>query len=794
MLTLTIDGTPCPLVEGQSINLGYDSSLLSDIESARTGRRATLSVMATPETDRLFGNASDPLTAEHFHEELHSGEVAVDGVAIFSGAVRLVAARRRHALRTYEVEIIGGAARWAKEAARRRIADAGVSFATVFTPELICAGWESDQPVKFLPVHKDSYELTNSSVSLLPAEKIMMTDDYWPFISVAALTEAIFRDAGYTVESRFFEGDLFRSLYMSGAYASSGDIAGARRNMDFRAGRTSDATATADFFGRVYLSPSVADHTVGNIVDCTDEYIYDGGVPEPSGFYSRNGCFALENGEAVFRPLTAVTVGFEYSIAYVTDHVIASRTALRGFDTLHLGNGTTVPFTIANRYADHRDNLQPDHGYQLIIFDFNDKYTYRFSCLLNGSSRNIATLTARMTPVTVPAAASASDPVLMRAPKGSTNFEPCTEDWALYSGYISERGKTELEITVRTPPERLSPASVKRFNQIFFDGAQSGMSFTLLKRTTVRPLFTSAIGYGSTVRFADIAALGVRQHVFLEALAHMFNLRFCTDEAAKKVYIEPYADFFNGGIVDWSGRADSDTVEVLADPSRGVHESQTLAYRAGDGTVSRFNTANGDAFGEWVFKPLSLATLEGDKRSENPLFAPTMVADRVYADALSAKIMQVCDRDDDDTDDSQPFVPRIVRYCGLHSLPEGERWGYPFSRAEYPFAAFHYTGDSEVEGFTLCFEDRDGLTGLNRYHLAQLSAEGCGPRLTLSLHIHPEEIAGLFDGSGDRPCVRSLFRLDAGQQPALYILESIEDYDPAKPLARCTFLKVPRSL
>ena len=76
----------------------------------------------------------------------------------------------------------------------------------------------------------------------------------------------------------------------------------------------------------------------------------------------------------------------------------------------------------------------------------------------------------------------------------------------------------------------------------------------------------------------------------------------------------------------------------------------------------------------------------------------------------------------------------------MHPLPGDERWGYPSGRSEYPLAAFHFAGDDAAEGFTLCFEDRDGQQGLHRFYDGQVRREAsvsgsssrCGSRLTNS--------------------------------------------------------------
>ena len=66
----------------------------------------------------------------------------------------------------------------------------------------------------------------------------------------------------------------------------------------------------------------------------------------------------LENGMIRFAPPTRVSVGFEYYLRYTTDHRILDRTRLRGFDSVYLGPGSELRFTLANRYTDRRPEME----------------------------------------------------------------------------------------------------------------------------------------------------------------------------------------------------------------------------------------------------------------------------------------------------------------------------------------------------------------------------------------------------------------------------------------------------
>lgn len=514
-MELNIDGKPCDLGTERIAVPGYDAAALADVEAAREGRSLTLTIPATPRNDALAGFARDPHTAERFNAAPHTAELTAEGSVMLKGAVRMLSASDEG----YRIEIRDGGAGWAKNAARRMFNALGVDFRAALTPETILAGWTDDSPVKFFPIRRDEYPQRNSPTDLLPAQRLLTVDDYHPFLHVATLVETIFGEAGYRIESRFMESDLFRSLYMSGAYASR-DTAALAARMGFFARRLSSATAKADYSGRVAANPNTALNSVGNIVETATPQTPDAdGEPVP-GLSNNGGCFGFDRGNIVFTPTTEVSAGFEYYLKYTTDHVIQSRQRLKGFDSVYLGTGADMRFTLANRYEDRRGEIAPNHSYTAIVFDHAEGRQYRLNYTKNGTADTLwSEFAARTAQVVTPAAGSVANPVLQV--RSGTRWEPYAGDWALYDGYIAERGETTVELRVRTAAERLSPSSPKYFNRIYFHGAEEGMSLTLHKECSLQPRFSSAPGYGSAITFADVARHRIRQSELLEALQHL---------------------------------------------------------------------------------------------------------------------------------------------------------------------------------------------------------------------------------------------------------------------------------
>ena len=343
---------------------------------------------------------------------------------------------------------------------------------------------------------------------------------------------------------------------------------------------------------------------------------------------------------------------------------------------------------------------------------------------------------------------------------------------------------------LRTPSEKVSPISPKYFNQIYFAGAEEGMRLTLHKACSLRPLFLPGPGFGSTVGFADVARHDIRQSELLEALAHLFNLRFYTEEPTRTVWIEPEADFFGSGeAVDWSRRTDFSQPVVREQIAPEIHEVRTWRFQDGDGAVTRFDADEETTLGSWSFEAASYAALQGEKVLRNPLFAPSLNSTGHYLNAPSARLLQVGDRDDAE-DDGTNFTPRIVRYVGIKPLPENERWGYPSGQNEYPLIAFLFPGDDTTEPFTLGFEDRDGAQGLHRYYDRQVRREAARERISLRLRIAPHEFEALFAPGTGAPDIRSAFRIDTGEGIVTAALREIDDYDPREASVKCLFERI----
>lgn len=793
MMRFFIDDIQCDSEVSTDVVISYNSANLSDVESSREGVHIMVRIPSTPHNDAVMGFEAYPDSGERFNSSYHWARIEVDGTELFRGTAYLDGMEVSDGTTNYKVEVVGGATQWAKQAGRKMFNLTNVDFETSLNMVEIYNSWTNDSPVKFLPVQREEYSLHNGQTTTYIPEKILTPEDYHPFLSVEAIVRSIFSDAGYKVESRFLESDELRSLYMSGAYPVT-DVEAKLKRMDFKAGRLNQSAARANYAGRVYASEAVATGSVGNIVDTVaSEVVDEEGNVVSTGLFSENDCFTIDDeGFAVFRPLTPANVGFEYNLKFACNYQMESRAHLQSFDHVYLEDGVVLPFKLTNYFKDCREQPYANFSYRIVIFDYSDQYRYKLRYRVNGEWKDWADVTANTVIVISPSDIVSADAIeLQRAAVGSEEFATCAEDWAMYEGYVDFEGSIEAEITLRTPAVMLTPSSPKRFDSIYFGGAKPGTMFTILPGTTVRPIFSSGIGYGSKLTFADVAQIKARQSVLLSALRHMFNLRFYTDEPRKIVYIEPYNEFIRrDDIYDWSDHIDYSKPVEIREMARDVHERRRLSYRDGDDAVQRFNSENDTLLGEWSFDISSRAAIEGEELLMSQLFSPTVSLCDRFVNARSAEIMQVYNGETDGSDDGVGLLSRVVRFVGMVPLDEHERWGYPYSGAEYPLAAFHYAGGDDCEGFTLGFEDRDGCQGLHRFYDKQFSEEATLHRVSLSMHISAEEFGHLFHFIEGKPSIRSAFALKIRGMKHLYRLHAIERYDISTGVAQCVFAQI----
>ena len=801
MIKLYIDNKPADIDASTSVSISLSIASVTSIEHGKAGYSKSITIPATPLNRLLLGDCEQINNRDMFNSDTHTARIEYDGFTVIDGEMLMTECNLNGA-GSYKFNIIGGSKNWANHAAKYSISTLKINYSEILSGNLILNSWtDKNSCVCFLPVEREIYQLTNSSVSLMPAARILSSRDYHPFIHIRTLLETIFKEASYDIVSEFFNTDFFNSLYMSGRYPFR-DAESLKDSMDFKAGRFADVSATADEFGRVFADPYSNYNSIGNIVDTANPDEKQNGV-SAEGVFNNGGCFKNENRGICFIPTSEVSVSFDYHFKYITQYTIMSREELSGFNTITLPGNDTRSFKITNSFTPRRNNFQAGKNHRIVVFNhvYGTQYRLIADQITNEDADPdnlqetdtqeliISTFGARSILVSHNSEYTLTNLRLL-VYSGSA-YIPYDGDWELYDGYIGEYGEKEVDVKLRGKCERISPSKPKYFDTLYFSGAEPGTRITIECGTEITPVFNPHPTEGSKLDFGQVACYTENRASLINAIKNMFNLCFYTDNLTKKVYIEPRKNFFSDDvIIDMSDRIDFSMPIKTQELGDDMSRIQIFKYRSGDKTVAKWNLNNDDEFGTWKAEINNHFASENDTIYENTLFAPSINTDNCMPNALSALLIQTSDSGSSNDYEDFNFTPKIVCYKGLVPLNNNEQWNYPSYGTEYPFAGFHYPDGNLCEPFTLCFEDRDGVNGLHEYWDENIKYYNFSKKVTLYLHLYPEEVEALLIPNSLKHDFRAKFAMTIDGEKSFYRLEEICDYNPKATSTKCIFIKI----
>ena len=784
MVTLWIDGRRCDIDGVPPIPINFNADDLTDVEGARDGREIELFLPRTPANDSLFGASRDIFASESFNAKHHTAKLEQDGVTIFEGTAYLHSTTIGNGVKEgYKVLLREGGAEWIESLIYNDVSNLDIPFSALLDLSTITSSWEGEQAVVFLPIYRGDYSLKYTS-SAMPVERVLLTDDYHPFVSVVQMIKAMFDKTGYRLKSRFLESEGAKSLYVSGDYSRS-DVSEAKRECDFLARRANSATTTADYLGRVYASTAFATHSVGAVVDTANPEAVDGNGVAMSDTFCNNNSFSINGaGNICFTPSRSVKAGFVLHLEYLSDYKIHSRNRLCGFDTVEGLDGLRVQTMLANTFKDYRNEAKANRIYRVVVFDHVASREYRLvEHLASGEQYVMGEWSSRSTLVGTSASAEVESFHLYYRDSSSAAWRVCDKDWALYAGHVEEEGKTEVVMDIRIPPQDVAAGESLVLDKFWFSGAEAGMSLTLHTTTSLRPYFTNVPGYGSAINYKDIAPKNIRQIDMLSAVGKMFNLAYYTDEERKEIHIEPLEEIYDGGgVFDADARVNLLNGFLVADAGWNTPQEFLLTYLDADAASHRFNAEEESVLGQWSFRNTLYGTKDSTETIRNPLFATTLNISGVIYSAPSASILQVGDVGSVDAGVDTSFTTKIVCYKGLKRLPEGEVWPVAGELNSYPYAAF-----IDEEEINLCYETRNGLEGLHRFYLPMLHRRMKRQRVTAEIYFSTAEMAKLFTADGPKLSFRSKFRFKIEGESALFRLAKIDGWSCEEGVVRCTF-------
>lgn len=836
MIRLFIDNILSDVDQSTPIYISLSVATLTKIESARTGYSKTFKVPMTAHNMKIMGDTDQINCVQMFNQSTHTVRVECDGCTVIEGTLCLSSIEGDTKSGAsggnrgwYVCNIIGSGKTWVKHACESTFKDIAVDYYRIISEYTISQSWSGAQSVRFLPVQRDLFAIDNVNSNLFAPAKVLSFEDYHPFLNVKSMLDAIMRKAGYRIQSQFMESEYFGSLHISGKYPTK-NVDLLRERMDFCAGRFLGVSATADSNGRVHANPYSTLNSVGNIVDTADPKQTQNSVAV-EGVFSANGCFQRLGERVAFVPVQEVSMGFEYSVKYSTDYFMLNRRELKCFNIINLGDDQRA-FKIANRNADRRNQLVTGKQFMLIVFDYKPGtiFQIRYKVISNPNADPDNLRPEDLTTIIYGIFFSRTTLVTLRESRRvvsmdlyvfstTDNYTPYLGDWALYDGYVKERGTVDVEAVLRSGSEKITDADPKFFDRIYFGGAEPGMNFTLSNTTTVRPIFLPHPSQGSSIKFEDVAAHEMHQIELVNSIKQMFNLYFYTDNFDKVVYIEPRSEFYrNDVVVDWSDKMDYGQSVEVSELGGDMSQLLELKYCDGDGAVARWNQAQQQSLGQWSAAIHNNFAKQGKMTYANPIFTPSINAVGDYPDAPACSLIQVGDGSRGQTVRSEDlnFAPKIAHYLGLLSLPEGQRWGWPEYGQRYPFVVFHHKGlrnppyqgtppnpDSVAStslpldvakildnGISLCFEDRDTVAGLHRYYDNNIELYNNSKRVGVYLYLGPQDVEPLIFPNAEMRDFRALYRLKVNGEYAMFRLEQVCDYNPASGgSTKCIFIK-----
>ena len=296
-MNLFIDNKKADIDRNTVVSISISIASVTKVENGRTGYSKTIRIPITARNMEIMGDPEQINSVEMFNQNAHAARIEADGMVVIEGLPMLTKCEvGKNGTGWYHLNIIGQGKEWVRVAAASMMKDIAIDYRKTITSGAVASGWTSAEPVKFLPVQRDTYNIVSSNIQ--KPVRMMTFRDYHPFINARAILDAIAAQAGYTIESEFLDSDFFKSLFVSGKYPEK-DAAAQKEKMGFLAKRFSPATAVADRFGRVYADPYTTLSSIGNIVDTADPEEKRGGAAI-EGVYNSNNCFRQDSGQIAF--------------------------------------------------------------------------------------------------------------------------------------------------------------------------------------------------------------------------------------------------------------------------------------------------------------------------------------------------------------------------------------------------------------------------------------------------------------------------------------------------------------
>jgi hypothetical protein len=265
----------------------------------------------------------------------------------------------------------------------------------------------------------------------------------------------------------------------------------------------------------------------------------------------------------------------------------------------------------------------------------------------------------------------------------------------------------------------------------------------------------------------------------VKGLKHLFNLYFLTNVETRTVFIEPFDDFVNNNLIDWSDKLDHSrgiSIGYLGDDL-----SRTLNYRyaedSSDGNVGDIQERNDIILGSEERTIDNKFANSGTLDITNPVFAPTLmgyVPESGFTEKQLPKMWNTPPAAPDffNPEYSTKFGHRILYYNGVQSLGSSNTWTWE-GTARTDFPEFYSVDEVNDNDNSLYFNDTLRSNGLfEKYYRNMHKTINEGRILTAWFNLNAADLSGLD--------FRRPIQLTIDGETTVYRLNRVISYNPTE--------------
>lgn len=745
--------------EVEDIGVSFLNDDIEDVESLKTGKTTDIAVPITPETRKLFGYA-DNIHTERFNNAYHTARVEDVDTVITEGFACLNSIDTN-----FNITIIGQGKVWADWASSHKLSEITGYTLNCDASSIVTAWNDPDSAIQMFPVERY-------------LEHEMTLADLHPFFNVRTILYKIFTDAGYTLDSAFLFS-ILSNKYFSGKIAEQKPDE-LKNGLGFKAGKATT---------QEYTVSSLTDTDVSLVDNTTLEDMFNSGsfsmvglMPTFTNIYADavalrfrlsmsfqtevkyDGSVGYIRTPKYFKEFTFLDnkKTFEYESLYFPITPVKRRYNNLNFDNYlwqtGLG-GQNVFFSLT------LSDVTPSDGYLVQVYGqsaYNGTWGWYIPSYLQ-YEKELQLNTEYILNVEHASKITNLTFVVLRR-NGSTYTPTYDADFSMVIRQYTNDGamiKFDVDITSKEPHTVAPSESVDACTFTFWQAGTDNLKLIIDKSIYLEPIFnTVQLGIGSVISPLNCLMYDDTQADFIRAVKHLYNLRFVTDEYRKRVYVQPRTLFYDGPVIDWSGKMTSER-PLIEELGIDTGRKMSLFFRDEDDLVQSYNDKN-PIYGKKVFDMSHKYADSEDYEIENPMFSASLnVINRLGMNVLSV---------DNDTN----FSCRFVHYASL--VTEAIEGMYP-SESKYPYVTFR---DTNVNcGF-------DGVGGLSDYYLPNVAAYNSGRRITANINLQTKDIEGFARPTDLKRDFRAIYKLNIGDDVLCYV-ETIDNFTKGKP-TKCTFI------